>query len=163
MHKGTTNSIQETIRRVRQAFETIDTVDLSNVNKLTSPYYVNLASQGFSYSYRSKIRSPDGSLDAVRSLRSTFTGLHYDVQEIIAANDKVASIISASGKHKGNFFFIPPTGRSISYDVIRVYRIVDGKRVEHKAIRDDLSFIMQLGLAGPALLRQTSMLGHNIL
>jgi hypothetical protein len=68
MHKGTTNSIQETIRRVRQAFETIDTVDLSNVNKLTSPYYVNLASQGFSYSYRSKIRSPEGSLDAVRSL-----------------------------------------------------------------------------------------------
>jgi hypothetical protein len=48
-------------------------------------------------------------------------------------------------------------------DAIRVYRIEDGKRVEHKAIRDDLSFMMQLGLADPALLRQTNMLGHNIL
>ena len=52
---------------------------------------------------------------------------------------------------------------STSYDAIHVYRIEDGKRAEHKAIRDDLSFMMQLGLAGPALLRQTNTLGHNIL
>ncbi len=155
MDKETTNSIQENIRLVRQAFETINTVDLSDVNKLTSPYYVNFASQGCSYSYRSKIRSPDGSIDVVQSLRSTFTGLHYDVQEIIAAN--------ASGKHTGNFFVIPPTGRSISYDAIHIYRIEEGKRAEHKAIRDDLSFMMQLGLADPELLRQTNTLGHNIL
>lgn len=83
MDKETTNSIQENIRLVRQAFETINAVDLSNVNKPTSPCYVNLASQGFSYSYRSKIRSPDASIDAVQSLRGTFAGLHYDVQEII--------------------------------------------------------------------------------
>jgi hypothetical protein len=155
MDKGTTNSIQENVRLVRQAFETINTVDLSNVNKLTSPYYVNLASQGFSYSYRSKIRSPDASIDAVQSLGGTLIGLHHDVQEIIAAN--------ASGKHTGTFFVIPPTGRSISHDAIHVYRIEDGKRAEHKAIRDDLSFMMQLGLADPALLRQTNTLGHNIL
>ena len=155
MDKETTNSIQENIRLVRQAFETINAVDLSNVNKPTSPCYVNLASQGFSYSYRSKIRSPDASIDAVQSLRGTFTGLHYDVQEIIAAN--------ASGKHTGTFFVIPPTGHSTSYDAIHVYRIEDGKRAEHKAIRDDLSFMMQLGLAGPASLRQTNTLGHNIL
>lgn len=134
-------------------------------SKLTSPYCVSLsfASLGFSYSYRSKIRSPNGSIDAVQSPRSTFTGLHYDVQEIIAANDKVASIISASVKHKGNFFVIPPTGCCISYYAINVYRIEDGNRTEHKAIRDDFSFSMKLGLAGPALLRRTNMLGHNIL
>ncbi|MDP9290718.1 MAG: hypothetical protein M3P08_21320, partial [Thermoproteota archaeon] len=27
-----------------------------------------------------------------------------------------------------------------------MYRIEEGKRAEHKAIRDDLSFMMQLGL-----------------
>lgn len=155
MDKGTTNSIQENTRLVRQDIETINTVDLSNVNKLTSPYYVNFASQGCSYSYRSKIRSPDGSIDAVQSLRSTFTGLHYDVQEINSVN--------ASCEHTGNFFVISPTGRSVSYDAIHVYRIEDGKKAEHKAIRDDLSFMMQLGLVGPALLRQTNTLGHNIL
>lgn len=155
MDKETINSIQENIRLVRQAFETINAVDLSNVNKPTSPCYVNLASHGFSYSYRSKIRSQDASIDAVQSLRGTFTGLHYDVQEIIAAN--------ASGKHTGTFFVIPPTGRSTSYDAIHVYRIEDGKRAEHNAICDDLSFMMQLGLVGPASLRQTNTLGHNIL
>ena len=117
MDKETTNSIQENIRLVRQAFETINAVDLSNVNKPTSPCYVNLASQGFSYSYRSKIRSPDASIDAVQSLRGTFTGLHYQVQEIIAAN--------ASGKHTGTFFVIPPTGThtSTSYDAIHVFEL----------------------------------------
>gem|GEM_PF-6616756 len=34
---------------------------------------------------------------------------------------------------------------------------------EQNTKRDDLSFMMQLGLAGPALLRQTNTLGHNIL
>ena len=55
-----------------------------------------------------------------------------------------------SGKHVGDFFGIPPTGRSFSYPAVHMYRISNGKIVEHRAIRDDLRFMMQLGVVGPA-------------
>jgi uncharacterized protein (TIGR02246 family) len=51
----------------------------------------------------------------------------------------------------GNFFVIPPTGKDISYRAVHIHKIGnDGKIVEHKAIRDDLTFMMQLGLVGPS-------------
>ncbi len=50
----------------------------------------------------------------------------------------------------GNFFVIPPSGNRLSYQAVHIHRIGDdGKIVEHKAIRDDLSLMVQLGLAGP--------------
>jgi predicted ester cyclase len=55
-----------------------------------------------------------------------------------------------SGKHVGDFFGIPPAGRSFSYPAVHMYRISNGKIVEHRAIRDDLRFMMQLGVVGPA-------------
>lgn len=35
-----------------------------------------------------------------------------------------------------------------SYHAVHIHRIVDGKIVEHKAIRDDLSLMVQLGGVG---------------
>jgi nogalonic acid methyl ester cyclase / aklanonic acid methyl ester cyclase len=83
----------------------------------------------------------------VRNLRSAFADLHYEEQETIAAGDKVASIVKVTGKHMGNFFVIPPSGNRISYRAVHIHRIDDdGKIVEHKAIRDDLSLMVQLGV-----------------
>jgi uncharacterized protein (TIGR02246 family) len=61
-------------------------------------------------------------------------------------------IVNVTGKHVGNFFdIVPPTGHDISYQAAHIHRIGnDGKIVEHKAIRDDLTFMMQLGIAGPS-------------
>lgn len=52
------------------------------------------------------------------------------------------------GKHTGNFFsFIPPSGNNICYRAVHVFTIGDdGKISEHKAIRDDLALMYQLGV-----------------
>lgn len=63
MEKGTTNPIEENIMLVRHAFETANVEDLSNDNNNNNnnkPDYVNPLSQGFSESYRPKIRGQDG-------------------------------------------------------------------------------------------------------
>ncbi len=54
------------------------------------------------------------------------------------------------GKHTGDFFGIPPKGNNFSYQAAHISRIAGNKVVEHKAIRDDLRFIMQLGVIGAA-------------
>jgi len=119
------------------------------VHEFISPHYFNHESQVDPV--RSKLRGPEGFIDTVRALRSAFDDLHYEEQETIAAGDKVASIVSISGKHTGNFFVIPPTGNRISYQAVHIHRIGDdGKIVEHKAIRNDLNLIVQLDVDGPS-------------
>jgi predicted ester cyclase len=63
----------------------------------------------------------------------------------------VVSIINVTGRHTGNFFILPLTGNDISYEAVHLYRIgEDGKIVEHRAIRDDLTFLAQLGVVEPS-------------
>ena len=137
------------IRVVREALEALNSGDISRVHEFISPQYFNHESQ--MDPVRSKLRGPEEFIDTVKNLRSAFANLHYEEQETIASGDKVISILNVTGKHLGNFFGIPPTGKDISYRAVHVHKIGnDGKIVEHKAIRDDLTFMVQLGLVGPS-------------
>jgi uncharacterized protein (TIGR02246 family) len=141
--------IQANIRIVKQALETLNTGDLSRIHEFISPQYFNHESQVDPV--RSKLRGPEEFMDTVKNLRNAFPDLHYEEQETAVSGDKVISVLTVTGKHMGNFFVIPPTGREISYRAVHIHRIGnDGKIVEHKAIRDDLTFMMQLGLVGPS-------------
>jgi len=137
------------IRVVREALEALNSGDISRVHEFISPQYFNHESQ--MDPVRSKLRGPEEFIDTVKNLRSAFANLHYEEQETIASGDKVISILNVTGKHLGNFFGIPPTGKDISYRAVHIHKIGnDGKIVEHKAIRDDLTFMVQLGLVGPS-------------
>ena len=68
-----------------------------------------------------------------------------------AFNTGNVSILNVTGSNTGNFFILPPTGKNISYEAVHIYRIgEDGKIAEHKAIRDDLTFLAQLGVVKPS-------------
>jgi steroid delta-isomerase-like uncharacterized protein len=148
IEKGTQNRTEENIKIVRQVFEVFNTGDVSRLHEFISPQYFNHESQ--IDPVRSKLRGPEEFIDTVRNLRSAFDDLHYEEQETIAAGDKVVSIVNVTGKHTGNFFVIPPSGHKINYRAVYIHRIGDdGKITEHKAIRDDLSLMVQLGVVGP--------------
>jgi predicted ester cyclase len=149
--KRTETKEESNIRVVRQAFEAFNSGDISKVHEFISPEYFNHESQ--MDPVRSKLRGPEEFIDTVKNLRSAFADLHYEEQETMASGDKVISIVNVSGKHVGNFFGIaPPTGHDISYQAVHIHRIGsnDGKIAEHKAIRDDLRFMIQLGIVGPS-------------
>jgi uncharacterized protein (TIGR02246 family) len=136
------------IRVVREALQALNSGDISNVQEFISPQYFNHESQ--MDPIRSKLRGPEEFIDTVRNLRSAFADLHYEEQEIVASKDKVISILNVTGKHVGNFFVIPPTGNDIRYRAVHIHTIGnDSKIVEHMAIRDDLTFMTQLGVVGP--------------
>src|SRR5918995_512022 len=141
--------VRSNIRVVRQALEVLNTGDLRRIHEFINPQYFNHESQVDPV--RSKLRGPEEFMDTVKNLRNAFPDLHYEEQETIASGDKVISVLTVTGKHMGNFFVIPPTGHEISYQAVHIHRIGnDGKIVEHRAIRDDLAFMMQLGLVSPS-------------
>ena len=143
-------STEENINLVRRVFEAFNTGDTSKVREFISDDYINRESQGAKYSYRSKLKGPEEFIDTIKNLRSAFPDLHYKEHDIISQGNKVVFVGNVTGTHKGNFFFIPPTENKISYDAVHIHTIgKDGKIVEHKAIRDDLKFMMQLGVVKP--------------
>jgi steroid delta-isomerase-like uncharacterized protein len=91
---------------------------------------------------------PDGIADfryAVEMLRTSFPDLTITIEDLIAEGDKVVTRLTARGTHQGTFRGIAPTGRVVSWTGIRIFRIAEGKIVEHWANWDDLSLLQQLG------------------
>ena len=148
MEKIRTNILEKNIMTVRKALKISNTGDTSMVDEVISPNYFNHESQVDPV--RSKLRGPEEFIDTVKALRSAFANLHYEEQEVFVTHDKVAVVARVTGKHTGSFFVIPPSGNKINYQAVHIFRIGDdGKIVEHKAVRDDLSLMMQLGVVAP--------------
>jgi steroid delta-isomerase-like uncharacterized protein len=78
-------------------------------------------------------------------LRTSFPDLTITIEDLIAEGDKVVTRLTARGTHQGTFRGIAPTGRVVSWTGIRIFRIAEGKIVEHWANWDDLSLLQQLG------------------
>jgi steroid delta-isomerase-like uncharacterized protein len=140
---------ENSLKVARQVINAFNTGDVSNASEFISPLYFNRESQVDPI--RGQLRGPSEFIDTVENLRTAFPDLRHHEEEIIAQNDKVVSVLNVTGTHTGNFFILPPTGNKISYEAVHVYRVgEDGKIVEHKAIRDDLTFLAQLGVIKPS-------------
>ena len=79
-------------------------------------------------------------------LRRAFPDLHFTIEELVAEGDTVAGRVTMSGTHLGPFQGIPPTGRSFQQNHMHFVRFRDGKAIEHRAVRDDLGMMRQLGV-----------------
>lgn len=79
-------------------------------------------------------------------LIAAFPDLTIKISDLIAEDDKVAARLTFSGTHSGKFRGQPPTGKTFSFEAIRIYRFVDGKAVESFAVQDQLGLMRQLGL-----------------
>lgn len=149
---------EDNIRLVKYAIDALNTGNTSRVSEFISPIYFNHESQ--MDPVRSKMRGPQEFIDTVVNLRNAISDIHYELLESVASNEKVVSIVSVRGKHTGSFFgFIPPSGNKISYQAVHIFTIGDdGKITEHKAIRDDLALMYQLGVV-----KGTSLEYENLL
>jgi predicted ester cyclase len=45
------------------------------------------------------------------------------LETFISQDNKVVFVGNVTGTHKGNFFFIPPTGNKISYQAVHIHKI----------------------------------------
>ncbi|HEX5689461.1 MAG TPA: ester cyclase, partial [Roseiflexaceae bacterium] len=87
----------------------------------------------------------DGFRYAVDMLHTSFPDLSITVEDLIAEGDKVVARLRAQGTHQAPFRGIAATGREVSWTGIRIFRLANGKIVEHWANWDDLSLVQQLG------------------
>ena len=149
--------VEDNIQLVRNVIDVLNSGDTSRVSDFISPNYFNHESQ--MDPVRSKMRGPQEFIDTVVNIRKAFSDLQYELIDSVASNERVISVVSVRGKHTGSFFgFIPPTGNKISYQAVHIFTIEDGKIAEHKAIRDDLALMYQLGVVVASSLQYENFL-----
>ena len=79
-------------------------------------------------------------------LRSAFPDFKATIKHLIAEGDEVVLHMTWTGTHEGEFMGIPPTGKSISINVIDILGIAEGKFVEHWGVMDSMAMMQQLGV-----------------
>jgi len=87
----------------------------------------------------------DGFKSMIFNYREAFADFHMEIHDIFGADEKVVTILTMHGTHRGEFFGVAATGRKISMGGIAVDIMRDGQRVGGGAQLDELGLLRQLG------------------
>jgi steroid delta-isomerase-like uncharacterized protein len=77
-------------------------------------------------------------------MRHAFPDLQAYIEDIVAAQDRVAVRLRFRGTHSGEFLGFPATGRTIEYVSHEFYRIADGLIAEEWICSDMATLLRQL-------------------
>jgi steroid delta-isomerase-like uncharacterized protein len=78
-------------------------------------------------------------------LLEAFPDLHVTLEDIIAEKDKVVVRQTVTGTHRGEYMGLPPTGKSVRYNEIFIFRFTNGRVAETWGVVDVFSQMKQLG------------------
>jgi steroid delta-isomerase-like uncharacterized protein len=132
---------KESFRRFQEAMNTCDAEFISkSIDELVAP--------------DATIRTPlPGDATGAEVLKQVwavllraFPDLHLNVEDLIGEDDKVVARIVVTGTHLGDYMGVAPTGKSIAYDEIFIFRFADGRVVETWGVVDIFSQMKQLGV-----------------
>ena len=79
-------------------------------------------------------------------LLRVFPDLQVVIEDLIAEGDRVVSRNTVTGTQLGDYMGHPPTGNSVTYDEIFIFRFAGGRIVETWGVVDVLSQMRQVGV-----------------
>ena len=82
--------------------------------------------------------------DTIGRFRAAFPDLVLEAEDLIAEGDRVVLHWTGSGTHEGEFMGVPPSGARITARGLDIYRVVDGRVVEHWGYPDVPGLMAQL-------------------
>ena len=87
----------------------------------------------------------EGLKDVLRMFRSSFSDMHWTIQEQLEEGDRVMTRFIWTGTHDGTIMGIPASGKKVSVWGVVIDRF-DGEKIrETRIIMDVLGLMMQIG------------------
>jgi steroid delta-isomerase-like uncharacterized protein len=136
---------------VRAFIEAINQQDWQRFDELLAPDFVRHSST----SGQPRIRSRDQLRDFMRGEAGTFPDAHETIHFLVAEGDKVAVHSGFRGTQRGPMGPFPASGRTLSADLITIYRVADGRIAEAWVEWDCLNGLIQLGHLAPPSAQQS--------
>lgn len=82
-------------------------------------------------------------------LFAAYPDIHVEMEDLIAAGDKVIARNTVTGTNTGSFAGRPPTGKHVTYNEIFIIRFADGRMAEIWGVVDLYAQMNQLGILSP--------------
>jgi steroid delta-isomerase-like uncharacterized protein len=138
-------SIEDNKRVVRQFIDEVFVQGKTEaVDRLAAPDF-------FPHSWPSVEPGVDNLKRAVARVSAGLADVSMKIEDMIAEGDRVAVRLTAHAVHRGEFMGLPPTGKAYTISETHVFRVKDGRVVEHWRDADMLGLMRQLGaLPAPA-------------
>ena len=135
-----TTSPAANIELVRAGFQAFNAGDVDAcMTRMAPDFIINLA----------ELPGPQHGREVWRQgfelMRRAFPDLKAHIEDIVAAQDKVALRLRFRGTHSGEFLGIPATGRAIEYVSHEFYRVAGGLIAEEWICSDMSTLLRQLG------------------
>jgi predicted ester cyclase len=80
----------------------------------------------------------------IRFFQQVFPDYRLEVHDLLAENDTVVGRMTLHGVHRGELMGMAPTDRQVAVPLIIIYRVADGKIVEHWMQADQAGMMRQL-------------------
>ena len=124
----------------KQFLQFINTADENLAQQLISPvakFYVPGQSE--------PLQGPKGYLMIIAMMRGGFPDIQWTIEDMVTENNKVAVRFAIRGTHKGVFFGVPATEKSIVVQAMNFYRLADNQIIEEFGQPDMLGLLTQIG------------------
>jgi steroid delta-isomerase-like uncharacterized protein len=79
-------------------------------------------------------------------LLRAYPDLHVEVEDLIEEGDKLVCRNTVTGTHQGDYLGVPPTGKSVTYKEIFIFRFAGGRIAETWGVADLVAQLRQLGV-----------------
>src|ERR1700739_920109 len=128
-----------------ESFLLIETGDKELAQRIIAPDYVNQEADDDPDNAERQVPGPAGFLETSQWLRDAFSGLRFELHETASEEGLVMAAATMTGEHTGPFNGIEPTGKRINHKQVHIFTVSDGQITRHRAVRDDLGLLLQLG------------------
>ncbi len=75
-----------------------------------------------------------------------FSDIEFTIVDVFGQGDKIVKHWNFKGKHTGDFFGIPGSGKSVDVDGVTLVKMKNGKIAKEQDFMDNMVFLQQLGL-----------------
>jgi len=132
-------SLEENKAIVRKMIEAINSQNLALWDELMAPDFVV-------HMHTQKIQGLESNKQFIKDEIKSFPDLNVNIEDIIAEGDKVWVRMKETATHAGEYRGLAPTGKKLSYMVVTIWHIVEGKIVEGWIVYDQMDFLKQLSV-----------------
>jgi steroid delta-isomerase-like uncharacterized protein len=132
-------SPQENAALIRDSFEAFNAADLPRLLAVVAPDLVLHLAE-----LPEPIRGRETWQQGFELMKRAFPDLEAQIDDVVAADDRVAVRVSFRGTHSGEFQGIPATGRRIHYVSHEFYRVEHGLIAEEWICSDMATLFRQL-------------------
>ena len=88
---------------------------------------------------------PAGYLAIIAMMRSGFSDIQWQLEDMVADGTSVAARFTMRGTHDGAFMGVPATGRSIAVQAMNLYHLDGGRIVQEFGQPDLMGLMTQIG------------------